>query len=465
MSRLNRFLELLQNYETRPCIDGQDVAYTYSQLLKEYECWQSRLDEMHVKPGSVVGVQADYSPAAIACLLALLARNAVAALIPRDLAATQYLADAHVSSLLKLDVEGRYCWSGVTDATTHPLLEQLRAAGEGGVIIFTSGTTGRPKAALQSVERLLYKFEKPGRRFRTLAFLLFDHVAGLDTLLYTLVSGGTLILTRRRDPRSILNLIDSHQVEVLPASPSFLRLLCATNDSGQHGLSSLKIITYGSEPMDAGTLARLNTRFPQVQLSQKYGTTELGSPRSISRANDSLWLKIKNIGVEMKVIDGVLWLRSEGMILGYLNAPSPVDAQGWYCTGDMVDVDGEWIRFRGRVFDYINVGGEKVTPTEVEQSILELDFVRDVLVSGEPHALLGQIVAAKVALATADMEPKEAVRRIRLHCRERLAPHKVPIDIQITAAEFINSRQKVERKHVRLNSPARAQDDSGEIAT
>ena len=113
-------------------------------------------------------------------------------------------------------------------------------------------------------------------------------------------------------------------------------------------LSSLKIITYGSEPMDPRTLALLNERFPGCRISQKYGTTETGSPRSASRANDSLWLKLGGDGVEMKVVDGVLHLRSESTILGYLNAPSPVDAEGWYCTGDLVEVDGEWIRFRGQ---------------------------------------------------------------------------------------------------------------------
>jgi acyl-CoA synthetase (AMP-forming)/AMP-acid ligase II len=97
--------------------------------------------------------------------------------------------------------------------------------------------------------------------------------------------------------------------------------------------------------MDPSTLARVNARFPNTQITQKYGTTETGSPRSVSRGND-----------------------------------------------------GDWIRFRGRAADTINVGGEKVAPTEVEQSILELDFVRDVVVSGEPHAPMGQIGAARVGV-------------------------------------------------------------------
>lgn len=446
MNRFAHFLEQLQSHAPRLCMEGDGCSYTYAQLLEEIKRWQSHFDALNVAVGSVIGIRADYSLAAVAALLALFARHAVGALIPRDRDAAAYLVDARAAALLELDVDGNHQWRSLPHPTNHPLLDRLRTAGEGGVVIFTSGSTGRPKAALQSLERFLYKFRGSGRRFRTLAFLLFDHVAGMDTLFYTLASGGTLILTRRRDPHWIVHIIKSYQVEVLPASPSFLRFLCAVGNVREKDLSSLKIITYGSEPMDPSTLARLNARFPNIQISQKYGTTETGSPRSVSRANDSLWLKIKSDNVETKVVDDVLWIRSEGTILGYLNAASPVDGEGWYCTGDLVEVDGEWIRFRGRVADTIHVGGEKVAPTEVEQSILELDFVRDVVVSGEPHALMGQIVTARVALATTVVDPKEVAKCIRLHCRQRLASYKVPVKVDVVAAGLINDRQKARRK-------------------
>jgi acyl-CoA synthetase (AMP-forming)/AMP-acid ligase II len=274
-----------------------------------------------------------------------------------------------------------------------------------------------------------------------------DHVAGLDTLVYTLSSGGALIVTRRRDPESILDLIESHKAEVLPASPSFLRLLCMTQPAEGRDLSSLKIVTYGSEPMDGTTLRLLNERFPNLQISQKYGTTETGSPKSVSRGNDSLWIKLKAGGdskLETKVVDDILWIRSESTILGYLNAPSPVDENGWYCTGDMVDVDGEWLRFRGRASDTINVGGEKVSPAEVEQTILELPLVRSAVVEGERHALMGQIVIARVALAET-MASREAAKLIRLHCSNRLPRYKVPVKIEVVDEALVSERQKKQR--------------------
>lgn len=445
-TRVDALLEQLGSYSTRAAIEDRDQRHSYADLLGEVERWRLRLRAQKVEPGMVVGLCADYSHSAIAALIALFAERAVAALIPRGDNMDLYLKDACASVALQIAVDGQCEWRCVqAGCSDHSLLERLRGSSQGGVVIFTSGSTGRPKAALQSTERFLHKFAKPGRSLRTLAFLLFDHVAGLDTLFYTLSHGGTLLLTRQRDPQSICRLIESHRVEVLPGSPSFLRLLCTAGTTDAHDLSSLKIITYGSEPMDPSTLAQLNARFPQVQLAQKYGTTETGSPRTISRGNDSLWLKFKNDTVETKVVDGVLWIRSEGTILGYLNQGSPFDEQGWYCTGDMVDVDGEWIRFRGRITDVINVGGEKVAPAEVEQVILELDFVGSAVVSGEPHALLGKVVTACVALSNAATDAKEATRRIRLHCRQRLAAYKVPVKISVATDTLVNERQKARR--------------------
>jgi acyl-coenzyme A synthetase/AMP-(fatty) acid ligase len=148
--------------------------------------------------------------------------------------------------------------------------------------------------------------------------------------------------------------------------------------------------------------------------------------------------------METKVVDGVLHLRSESTILGYLNAPPPLDADGWYCTGDLVEVDGDWIRFRGRSSDQINVGGEKVTPSEVEQVLLELDFIREAAVYGEVNPIVGQVVAARLLLAS-DVDERDAVRRIRVHCRSRLAPHMIPVKIHCVVASLSTSRQKVQR--------------------
>lgn len=445
MNNLLSFLEKIRGHAPLVCIDGESGCHTYLDLLKQFDQWRLRLDQLEVQPGKVVGVRADYSIYSIAVLLALFARGAVVALVPRDGDTERYLVDAHATAFLDLLLNGEYEWRSEIHPTEHPLLKNLRAAGDGGLVIFTSGSTGCPKAALHSVERFLHKFSKPCRRFRTLAFLVLDHIAGLDTAFYTLSGAGALVVTRRRDPESILDLVETYKVEVLPTSPSFLRMLCATSGVRDRDLASLKIVTYGSEIMDPTTLARLQSRLPRVEISQKYGSTETGSPRSVSRTDDSLWIKFKAAEVETKIVDGILWMRSQSTILGYLNAKSPLDEEGWFCTNDLVDIDGEWMRFRGRVTDLINVGGEKVAPAEVEQVIMELEFVREVAIAGEPHPLVGQVVAARIALRNESLDEKEARLLIRAHCRSRLAPHKVPAKIEITTEIGVNVRQKIQR--------------------
>jgi long-chain acyl-CoA synthetase len=440
MGRLSALLESIASRGPMPCIVDAGAEYTYAELAQAVQGWRAEFARLAVSPRQVVAVRADYCTASIASLLALLTLKAVAALVPRRSNADMDLEDVRASALLDIQVDGTWSWQSRPAAPSHPLLRRLEALGDGGIVLLTSGSSGRPKAALQSTERFLRKFDKPGRALRTLAFLLFDHVAGLDTLFYTLSHGGALVLTRHRSPDAVAACIQSAGVEVLPASPSFLRLLCM---SGAPQMPTLRVITYGSEPMDQQTLSWLNERYPNAEIAQKYGTTETGSPRTVSRSRDSLWLKFRSDDIETRVLDGVLWIKSESTILGYLNAPSPIDADGWYCTGDLVETDGEWLRFRGRGSDTINVGGEKVDPAEVEQAILELDFVRRARVSKEPHVLMGSIVVAQVELESAD--PQQAIRQIRQHCRSKLARHKVPVKIDVVGGGLVNERQKLVR--------------------
>jgi acyl-coenzyme A synthetase/AMP-(fatty) acid ligase len=445
MARLVRLLEDLASRGDASCLYSDGRWRSYADLAGRIAVWRQHLTTVAPGPGSVIGFQADYSLDAIAFLLAAWAEHQIVALVPRDADPEPYLADSCAVGHFVFPAAGSPVWTPRPSPTRHPLLDQLESAGDAGVIIFTSGSTGRAKAALHGVERFLRKFDRRGRALRTLAFSQLDHVAGLDTLLYTLVAGGGLVVPEARDPNSICALIEAAGVQVLSTSPSFLRLLWASGAAEGRNLSSLAIVTYGSEPMDAATLQRVNELFPVARISQKYGTTETGAPRTISRSNDSLWMQIRGDGVETQVRDGILWIRSEGTLLGYLNAPTPFDGDGWYCTGDLVEQDGEWMRILGREGDIINVGGEKVSPVEVEQVILELDPIVSVAVSGRAHPLMGQIVTAQVVLRPGfDAATAEAL--VRRHCRSRLPRHKVPVTVDVSMESLSSGRQKIRRR-------------------
>src|SRR5262249_40028218 len=153
---------------------------------------------------------------------------------------------------------------------------------------------------------------------------------------YTLANLGCLIVPAERSPASVCAVIERHRAELLPTSPSFLNLLLLAEAHRDYDLSSLRLITYGSELMPERTLRLANAAFPQARFQQTYGLSELGILRSKSSANDSLLLKVGGEDYETKVVDGTLRIRSACSMLGYLNAPSPFDRDGWFDTGDAV---------------------------------------------------------------------------------------------------------------------------------
>jgi acyl-CoA synthetase (AMP-forming)/AMP-acid ligase II len=206
-------------------------------------------------------------------------------------------------------------------------------------------------------------------------------------------------------------------------------------------LSSLELITYGTEPMPAGTLQALNRALPKVRFKQTYGLSELGILPTASEDSQSLWLKIGGEGCETKVVDGTLWIRTRSAMLGYLNAPSPFDDDGWLNTGDAVEVEGDYVHILGRASEGINVGGEKVYPAEVESVLLTMPNVRDVTVYGKPNAVTGRVVVAAVRLLRPE-DPDRLEQRVREFCKGRLEEYKVPALLMIDETEHHGARFK-----------------------
>lgn len=448
---VDQLIERLRTLGDRPFLATGNGQNTYSELTAAIDEWRGRLADVDLARG-VVGLATDYSLQGVAALLALWSQGACVALLPRQAVDDPaYARSGHLARRFVVGLDERDDHEELEPPDDHPLLGRLRAQGSAGMILFSSGSSGEPKAVLHDLNRFLTKFEKPGKRLVTFAFLVFDHVAGQDTLLYTINSGGTLVTSETRRPRAVAKMIEAHAVQVLPASPTFLNLLLASRAHEAFDMSSLEIITYGSEPMSQEVLQSLADAFPTTRVIQKYGTSEFGAIRSQSKSSTSLFINIKQDETEAQIRDGLLWIRSPTTMLGYLNADAQFDEDGWICTGDMVEQDGDWLRILGRASDLINVGGEKVIPSEVEACILELDFVADVTVRGEANPLAGNIVTADVMVSDSRdvSEPalkREVVKEIRRHCREALAPYKVPVKIEFVDAPMSTERQKKIRR-------------------
>lgn len=409
----------------------RDQPYTYEWLEAE------RRKPLDVPPHAVVSLEADFSPSAVALLLALIDREAIVVPLTPGLHREEFRQIAEVELIVDADRNVRP--TGVK--ATHPLLKEMRDAG---LVLFSSGSTGKSKAALHNFLLLLEKFRVPRLARRMIAFLLFDHIGGINTLFHALSNGGCLITVESRDPETVCAAIERHRAEVLPTTPTFLQLLMFSDAWRRHDLSTLKLITYGTEPMSQATLQRLHELFPNVELLQTYGLSELGILRSKSKAPDSLWVKLGGEGYETRVRDGLLEIRARSSIVGYLNAPSPFTEDGWFQTGDAVEFDGEYYRIHGRRSEMINVGGEKLFPAEVEGVLEEMPGVSAAAVHGEKSAITGQIVVARVNLTTDETAP-EFRRRMREFCRERLAPYKVPQKVVLETTPLYGERFKKKR--------------------
>jgi len=292
---------------------------------------------------------------------------------------------------------------------------------------------------------MLEKFKTPRNSLKSITFLLFDHIGGINTLLYNLSNAGCVVTLEDRKPESICDAIQKHKVQLLPTSPTFINLLLVSEAYKKYDLSSLELVTYGTEVMSESTLKRFNQLFPSVRLLQTYGLSEVGILRSKSKSSDSLWVKVGGEGFETRVVDDMLEIKAKSAMLGYLNAPSPFTDDGWFITGDSVEVDGEYIKILGRKSELINVGGEKVYPAEVESVLQTMDGVEDIAVTGESNPITGQIVKAKVKLST-DESLSEFRKRMRAFCKNKLERFKIPQKVILADNSLHGERFKKMRR-------------------
>lgn len=436
-------MERLAAFADKRAFVADGRAYLFSDVVASTTAWLERLTSLLVERAVVI-VNGDHSHDAVGAILALYLRGCI-------------VVPLHLTSLEKVDevialtganwVINAGPQSDLSRTASrqepHPLIAQLHASGEPGLVLLSSGSTGCPKAMLLNLDRLLQRYEQPGRYspYVTAAFLLFDHIGGFNTLMHCLFTGGTLVKLPSRAPVEVCSCIAEHGIELLPTTPTFLNMLLISRAYADFDVSSLKLITYGTEVMPESTLQALRQAFPGVTLKQTYGSSELGILATKSKSNDSVWMKIGGDQTDVKVVDGVLWIKSRTAMLGYLNAESPIDEQGWFCTGDLVEVDGDYVRVLGRKETLINVGGLKVFPAEVENCILTAPYVKDVVVWGKKNAVTGFIVAASICKVE-DVDPREAKTRILEHCRASLDEFKVPKYIEFLDTALYNERFK-----------------------
>jgi long-chain acyl-CoA synthetase len=442
-------LDVFRESRDNDAIVWRDRVYSYGDLLAAVERWRDRVQEAGVPECAVVSIEADFSVEATALLLVLMNHNCTVVPLTTSVEGKkpEFRRIAEIEWLIKIDDDAEVVFENTGVVARHDILRDLKQRRHPGLILFSSGSTGASKAAVHDFLPMLEKFKTRRHSFRAIAFLLFDHIGGINTLLYNLSNGGCVITVRDRSPEHICGVIDKYQVELLPTSPTFINMLLVSKAYERFDISSLKTVTYGTEPMPESTLKQMHALFPEIKMQQTYGLSEIGIMRSKSRSSDSLWVKIGGEDFQTRVVDGLLEIKAKSAMLGYLNAPSPFTDDGWFITGDAVEVDGEYFRILGRKSEMINVGGEKVYPAEVESLLQTMDGVEEVAVTAEPNRLTGQIVKAAVRLST-DEDLASFRKRMRAFCKDKVAKYKVPQKVVLTEATMHGERFKKMRRDV-----------------
>ena len=443
------FLDRLTLFGDADAVVFGGRTYSYKDLLRSVDDWRDFLVGHGIAAGDVVSIEGRSSVHMCAGLIALVERGAIVVpLTPLPPAKRQEFHEvAQIEVIIQVGDDGERTCERTGVRADHELYGRLRGEGHPGLVLFSSGTSGRSKASVLDFDKVLGRYGEPRRPQRILSFLNLDHIGGINTLLHTLSQGGAIVTVGDRTPDGVFATIAEHRVEVLPTTPTFLNMVLISGVLERYSTESLKLITYGTEPMPLRTLQRLKAALPNVRFKQTYGLSELGILPTRSRSDDTLWVKIGGAGFEYKIIDNVLWIRSNMAMLGYLNAPAPFDEDGFFNTQDVVETDGDYIRILGRRSEIINVGGEKVYPAEVESVLFELPNIAEVTVSGQPSHITGMVVKATVQLVEEEDE-RSLRKRIRQHCRERLEPYKIPAVIEVSTAAQHSDRFKKIRSAV-----------------
>jgi long-chain acyl-CoA synthetase len=350
----------------------------------------------------------------------------------------------------------------------HPTM-----ADDTAVLLYTSGTTGKPKGAELTHFQLYMNCTVAGELFEFreddigLAVLPLFHVFGLSSVLnVTTRYGGTMVLVPRFEMEPVLDAIEKHGCTIFSGVPTMYFALLNADTSGRD-LASLRVGVSGGAPIPGEVIRAFEEKFPNCVILEGYGLSESASTttfninaeqRKVMSIGKPIW------GVEVRVVDesdkelptgeehvGEIVIRGHNIMKGYYKKPDETAEafkNGWFHTGDLGyrDEDG-YLFIVDRKKDLIIRGGYNVYPREIEEVLYAHESVSEAAVIGKPDDKLGEEVVAIVALREgADVPPDE----LKAYCKERLAAYKYPREIRIVDELPKGPTGKILKKELRV---------------
>jgi acyl-CoA synthetase (AMP-forming)/AMP-acid ligase II len=452
-------------------VDGS-LRLTFAQVVERIRCAAGAFADLGVGKGERVAIWAPNSAEWITAAFGLLTAGGV--LVPVNTRfRTEEAGDIIVRSRAKaVLVQKGFLDQDYTAPAGTPVIDLKsdflssgspfeRAVGGSDIsdIIFTSGTTGRPKGAMMNHHQTLRMYEEWAtladlrRGDRYLQINPYFHTFGLKAgLITSFLRGATMLPVAVFKVGSVVDLIEREQITMLPGPPTLYHSLLAVRDKAK--LSTLRAGVTGAADIPVELVRRIHGELPFQTLMTGYGLTEAGNV-TLSRPGDSFEDVATTAGlpceeVEVRVADdGEVLVRGYGVMQGYLDDPTAtaqaIDADGWLHTGDLGNFDKSGrLRIDGRKKDMFIVGGFNAYPAEIEGFMLEHPAVAQVAVIGVPDERLGQVGMAFVV-------PKTPVSEQDLiaWCRDRMAGFKAPRYVEFLDELPLNATGKVMKDQLR----------------
>ncbi len=343
------------------------------------------------------------------------------------------------------------------------------------LVIYSSGTTGRPKGVLLSQQALVNHIANLAPPFpfapgdaNLVAMPLF-HVGGIAYAFFGIMAGAPTFLTREPDAAALLGAVKAGATHAFLVPPVIARLLDA-GEAAIAAVSGLRYLVYGAAPMPMPLLQRALAAWPEMNFVQVYGQTELCGAITALGADDHRDFARPHLllsagkaapGNEIRIGEpetgdqlpsgeaGEIWVHSNQRMTGYLNRPQAtadtIAADGWLRTGDIgrLDADG-YLYIEDRLKDMIITGGENVYGPEVESVLMRHPAVADAAVIGVPDDFWGESVKA-IVVTTTEIEPAGVIE----FCRRQLAGYKCPRTVDFAPSLPRNASGKILKAELR----------------
>jgi acyl-CoA synthetase (AMP-forming)/AMP-acid ligase II len=463
---------------------------TYGQMLTRAIVLARALADAGVARGDRVGCYLPNAPSWVTASLAVWMHGGTVAaagtLLPGTEAATLFaLADAKTVvtttdapaldgdyDIVRVDPDGVFVdpiEPGAGERTEHETLVPPDPAALA-LAIFTSGTTGRPKgiththadivAAARRVAAAYARTDDyrpdpaPAHLPPGVVFNPFGHMAGYSRLAFRMWIGRPTVIVPKFTVAAARALLASFDMDSLQLTPAMVHMLATADDSLD--LRGVKYVTSGTAPLSIATRERFESRYG-VPVMQAYGLTEVGAvaqeryddvmagrrgPGSVGRIAAGVDVRIRHLDDDRPAGEGEILVRTDEASEEFIGGQRvPVDAQGWFATGDVGRIDDGILYITGRVQEKIIVGGFNVYPAEVEDVARRSALVRDAIVVAVPDERLGELPVAGIVWAGAP-----AADALVAEMREQLAAYKVPRAFFAIDAVPLTPREKVDRR-------------------